>query len=60
LPLGGEGVQAAAAGAASAMPFAYIFIACALAMALSLVVYHLMPERPLRGRAESEIAAVVE
>ena len=42
------------------MPFAYIFIACALAMALSLVVYHLMPERPLRGRAESEIAAVVE
>jgi len=60
LPLGGEGLQAAAGGAASAMPFAYIFIACALAMALSLVVYHLMPERPLRGRAESEIAAVVE
>ena len=60
LPLGGEALQVAKPGAASAMPFAYIFLACAAAMVLSLVIFFLMPEKPLRGRAESESAPAVE
>ena len=60
LPLGGEHVQAVVTGAPSILPFTYIFIACAAATALSLVLFHLMPEKPLRGRADSEIAAIVE
>ena len=60
LPLLGEHLPAAGATATSALPFAYIFIACAVTTALSLVLFHLMPERPLRGRAESEIAPALE
>lgn len=60
LPLGGEHLQAVGAADGSALPFTYIFIACAATTALSLVLFTLMPEKPLRGRAESEIAAAIE
>ncbi|KRB55180.1 MFS transporter [Rhizobium sp. Root708] len=60
LPLGGESLQASGATATSAAPFAYIFFACTAAMALSLLVLHLMPEKPLRGRAENDVPTVVE
>ncbi len=60
LPLVGETVQETSTAIASAMPFAYIFLACAVAMAMSLAIFHLMPEKPLRGRNESEMAAIVE
>jgi MFS family permease len=51
--LGGESLQVASNHATSATPFAYIFLACTTAMALSLVLFLFMPEKPLRGRAES-------
>lgn len=60
LPLGGEHLQAAGAPVTSALPFAYIFAACALATALSLLLFSLMPEKPLRGRAESQIVPAIE
>ncbi|UDF33001.1 UNVERIFIED_ORG: MFS transporter (plasmid) [Roseateles sp. XES5] len=60
LPLGGEHLQAASAAVTSALPFTYIFAACATATATSLIFFHLMPERPLRGRAETPVVTVVE
>ncbi len=60
LPLGGEGLQALNTAGTAAMPFAYIFFACATTMALSLVAFHFMPEKPLRGRAESDTPVIVE
>ena len=42
------------------MPFGYIFAACAAAMVISLVMFHLMPEKPLRGRAEAETPAAID
>jgi MFS family permease len=60
LPLGGESLQVANAAASSATPFAYIFLACTAAMALALIAFLRMPEKPLRGRAESGMAASVE
>jgi len=61
LPLGGEHLAAATvdAGAASATAFTYIFIACAASTAVALVLFRLMPEKPLRGR-ETEIATIME
>lgn len=60
LPLGGEHVQATAAGALPALPFTYIFIACLVTTALAFVLFCFMPEKPLRGRAEDEVAPMVE
>jgi EmrB/QacA subfamily drug resistance transporter len=60
LPLGGEHLQTAGTAAGSSTPFAYIFIACATVMAMSLVTFQLMPEKPLRGRAESEGSIPIE
>ncbi|QRI66511.1 MFS transporter (plasmid) [Shinella sp. PSBB067] len=60
LPLGGEALQTASSIPASATAFTYIFAACAAATALSLLVFRLMPEKPLRGRAETEVAPLVE
>ncbi len=60
LPLGGEAIQAISATTASALPFAYIFAACTAAMVLSLAMFHLMPEKPLRGRAETEMPAAID
>ncbi len=60
LPLIGESAQEATTAIASAIPFAYIFLGCAVIMAMSLVAFHLMPEKPLRGRDESDRPAVVE
>ena len=60
LPLGGESLQVANTAAISTTPFAYIFLACAAAMALALIAFLRMPEKPLRGRTESGMAASVE
>ncbi len=60
LPLIGEGVPAPEAAAASATPFTWIFITCAVSMAMALAVFHLMPERTLRGRARDEAPPVIE
>ena len=54
LPLVGEAVQASETGSLPATAFTYIFVACASSMALSLVLFHLMPERPLRGSVRDE------
>lgn len=60
LPLGGEHLQASAAGVLPSLPFTYIFIACLITTTLSLILFHFMPEKPLRGRAENEAMPVVE
>ncbi|KQV43968.1 MULTISPECIES: MDR family MFS transporter [unclassified Rhizobium] len=60
LPLGGEHVQVTGAAALPALPFTYIFIACMVTTALSLVLFHFMPQKPLRGRAEHDVAPMVE
>ena len=60
LPLAAEHLPALSTGAVSATSFAYVFIACAAATALSFVLFHLMPEKPLRGRADDTVAAAVE
>ncbi|MBD9559143.1 MFS transporter [Ensifer sp. ENS03] len=60
LPLAGEGVGPLGTTVTSAVPFTYIFIASAAAVAAALVFFHLMPEKPLRGRDENPVAAVVE
>lgn len=60
LPLGGEVLQAASAPVTSALPFTYIFTACAAAMALSLAVFHLMPERPLRGHNDGDVPPAID
>jgi EmrB/QacA subfamily drug resistance transporter len=54
LPLVGEAVEASETGSLPATAFTYIFVACASSMALSLVLFHLMPERPLRGSVRDE------
>ena len=53
-------MQATATGALPALPFTYIFIACLVTTTLSLVLFHFMPEKPLRGRAEDDVAPMVE
>lgn len=58
LPLGGEHIQAVGAAPASALPFSYIFAACVVTTAFSLLAFYLMPERPLRGYAESNMPVV--
>ncbi|OJY68209.1 MULTISPECIES: MDR family MFS transporter [unclassified Rhizobium] len=60
LPLGGEGQQAVGTATAFGTSFTDIFFACALATALSLVAFYLMPERPLRGRRESDAPVVLD
>ena len=47
------------ASAASATAFTYIFIACAASTAVALVLFQLMPEKPVRGR-ETEIPPIME
>ncbi|MCQ4628794.1 MFS transporter [Shinella sp. CPCC 100929] len=60
LPLGGEAIQTVSTGVTSALPFTYIFLACAVTMALSLVIFQLMPEKPLRGREDGEMPPAIE
>lgn len=60
LPLVGEAIQTVNATATSALPFTYIFIACALSSAMSFLLFRLMPEKSLRGHAESGMAVAVE
>ncbi|MDL2399466.1 MDR family MFS transporter [Rhizobium mayense] len=60
LPLGGEGSEALSAATTLVAPFAYIFLTCTAAMALSLIIFHLMPEKPLRGRIERDMPVAVE
>ncbi|MBB6303688.1 MDR family MFS transporter [Rhizobium leucaenae] len=60
LPLAGESVPALNTANTLGMPFAYIFLGCAVAMALSLLAFHLMPERPLRGRIERDMPVAAD
>jgi predicted MFS family arabinose efflux permease len=59
LPLASEGTQAAG-HIASATPFVMIFLAAAATLLLSLVTLGLMPEKPLRGHAETEAPILME
>jgi EmrB/QacA subfamily drug resistance transporter len=60
LPLVGESLKATSTAASSATPFAYIFLACTCAMGLALIFFQLMPEKPLRGRIESDMPVSVD
>jgi EmrB/QacA subfamily drug resistance transporter len=59
LPLASESAQAAGP-VASVTPFVMIFLAAAATLLVSLVTLGLMPEKPLRGQAETEAPILAE
>lgn len=59
LPLMGEGVQAQGQ-LSSASPFVAIFVASVALLVATLAALAAMPEKPLRGRSESEAPVIAE
>lgn len=60
LPLMGEGTQAAQAQLSSAVPFAAIFLISAALLVATLAALAAMPEKPLRGRDDTETPMIAE